>query len=117
MATPASAALPAHWRPEGTAVIAGGEEGGRLTGGMGRLLRAVVLTRLSGHRVISLRCTERSGDLEELARLMEAGTLTPALDKVYPLERVAQAMRDLEAGRVKGESAIISRRGHDGAAA
>jgi len=91
--------------PEGIAVIAGGEQG-RFTGGTGRSLRALLLTRLTARRVVSVRCKERSADLEELAGLITDGRLRPALDQVYPLERVANAMRDLEAGKVMGKSVI-----------
>jgi NADPH:quinone reductase-like Zn-dependent oxidoreductase len=96
--------------PEGTAVIVGGEEGGRLTGGMGRQLRALLLTRLSGQRLTTMLCKERSEDLDELAGLIADGTLTPALDQIYPLERVANAMGDLEAGKIRGKSAITAAR-------
>jgi NADPH:quinone reductase-like Zn-dependent oxidoreductase len=96
--------------PEGTAVIVGGEEGGRLTGGMGRQLRALLLTRLSGQRLTTMLCKERSEDLDELAGLLADGTLTPALDQIYPLERVANAMGDLEAGKIRGKSAITAAR-------
>jgi NADPH:quinone reductase-like Zn-dependent oxidoreductase len=94
--------------PEGAAVIVGGEEGGRLTGGIGRQLRALVLTRLTGRRLTAMRCKERSEDLDELAGLIAEGTLTPALDQIYPLERVGIAMGDLEAGKVRGKSAITA---------
>jgi NADPH:quinone reductase-like Zn-dependent oxidoreductase len=96
--------------PGGTAVIAGGEEGGRLTGGMGRQLRARVLARLTGQRLTTVLCKERSADLEVLATLIAGGALAPALDRIYPLERVGNAMRDLEAGKVRGKSAISAAR-------
>jgi NADPH:quinone reductase-like Zn-dependent oxidoreductase len=96
--------------PDGTAVIVGGEEGGRLTGGMGRHLRALVLTRLTGRRLTTILCNEDSAGLDELAELIADGTLTPALDQVYPLERVSNAMLDLEAGKVRGKSAITAGR-------
>jgi NADPH:quinone reductase-like Zn-dependent oxidoreductase len=102
--------------PTGTAVLIGGEEGGRFTGGLGRQLRALMLTRFSGQRLVTLRCRERYEDLDELARLIQAGVLTPALDGVYPLERVAHAMSDLEAGKVRGKSAItVGRAGRSAA--
>jgi NADPH:quinone reductase-like Zn-dependent oxidoreductase len=102
--------------PDGIAVIAGGGQG-RFTGGTGRLLRALLLTRLTGRRVVSIRCKERSVDLEELARLIADGKLTPALDQVYPLGRVAHAMRDLEAGKVMGKSVISAGRARYGTTA
>lgn len=96
--------------PGGIAVIVGGEKGGRLTGGMGRQLRALILSRFSRQRLTTCLCKERYADLDELARLVEAGVLTPALDRVYPLERVGMAMRDLEEGKVRGKSAITADR-------
>ena len=96
--------------PEGTAVIVGGEEGGRLTGGMGRQLRALLLTRLTAARLTTMLCKEGSEGLDELAALIGDGRLRPALDQLYPLERVANAMGDLEAGKVRGKAAITAGR-------
>lgn len=100
----------------GIAVIAGGEEGGRLTGGLGRQLRALLLTRFISSRLTTVLCKERSADLEELARLISVGSVTPAVDRTYPLERVPSAMRDLEMGRITGKAAITAARGHGGTA-
>jgi NADPH:quinone reductase-like Zn-dependent oxidoreductase len=41
---------------------------------------------------------QRRADLETLARLIEAGELTPVIDKTYPLHRAPDAMRHLQAG-------------------
>ena len=49
---------------------------------------------------------EHFADLEQLARLIEAGKVTPSVDRAYPLQDAAQALRDLEAGRVRGKVAI-----------
>ena len=57
-----------------------------------------------------MRCKERSEDLGELAGLIAEGTVTPALDTIYPLERVGNAMGDLETGKVRGKSAISASR-------
>ena len=38
--------------------------------------------------------------------LIEAGKLTPIIDKIYPLEEAADAMRCLETGRVRGKVVI-----------
>ena len=102
--------------PDGIAVMAGGEEGGRLTGGMGRQLRALVVSRLTRRTITTMLCKERAADLDELARLIADGRLSPALDQVYPLERVAGAMRDLESGKVRGKSAITASRSWKGTA-
>jgi len=91
----------------GTAVIVGGESKGNLTGGIDRQLRAMILTPFVGQRLTGLASKERASDLEVLANHIAAGTVTPSIDRSYPLDQVPDAMRNLEAGRVKGKTAII----------
>ena len=92
--------------PEGTAVLTGGEEGDSLTGGMGRQLRGLVLSRFVGQRLTGFVPRERGSDLAQVAQLITAGTVVPALDRTYPLADAAEAMRRLEAGEVRGKVAI-----------
>ena len=92
--------------PTGTAVIVGGESKGNLTGGIDRQLRALILTRFVGQRLTGLASKERASDLEVLADHITAGTVTPSIDRTYPLDQVPEAMRHLEAGKVKGKVAI-----------
>jgi NADPH:quinone reductase-like Zn-dependent oxidoreductase len=93
--------------PNGTLVIVGGEEGGKWTGGFGRSLRAPLLSRFVRERLTMLASKERGSDLERLTPLIEAGQLTPSLDRTFPLARVPDAMRHLQAGAVRGKVAII----------
>ncbi len=92
--------------PTGTAVIVGGEEGGSLTGGMGRQLRARGLSLLVRQRLTSVMCKERSADLERLAEFIEDGKLTPSVDRTYPLDQVPEAMTRLASGSARGKIAI-----------
>ena len=92
--------------PTGTLVIVGGEEGGRLTGGFGRSLRAPVVSLFVRQRLTMLASKEHHTHLEALRPFIEAGQITPAIDKTYPLAEVPAAMRDLEAGHVRGKVAI-----------
>ena len=91
--------------PTGTAVIAGGEEGGNWTG-MGRQLRAVAVSPFVRQRLTMVASRERSSDLARLTELIEAGQVTPSIDRTYPLDRVPEAMRQLDAGKVRGKIAI-----------
>ena len=92
--------------PSGTLVIAGGEDGGRWTGGMGRQLRALALSPFVRQRLTMLISKQNHADLERLAQLIEAGALTPVIDTTYPLRRAPDAMRHLEAGHARGKLVI-----------
>jgi NADPH:quinone reductase-like Zn-dependent oxidoreductase len=92
--------------PTGTAVITGGEEGGSFSGGMNRQLRAVALSPFLRERLTMFIAKQRSSDLERLSLLIEAGNVTPSIDRVYPLSEAAAAIRHLAAGQVRGKVAI-----------
>jgi NADPH:quinone reductase-like Zn-dependent oxidoreductase len=92
--------------PTGTAVIVGGESKGNVTGGIGRQVRAMVVTRFVGQRLTGLAAKERASDLEVLAEHIAAGTVIPSVGRTYPLDQVAEAMRQLDAGHVYGKTAI-----------
>jgi len=92
--------------PTGTAVITGGEEGGSFSGGMNRQLRAVALSPFLRQRLTTFIARQRSSDLDRLTLLIEAGNVTPSVDRSYPLEETPDAVRHLAAGQVRGKVAI-----------
>ncbi|MEV0289107.1 NAD(P)-dependent alcohol dehydrogenase [Kribbella sp. NPDC050820] len=92
--------------PTGTVVMTGGEGGGSLTGGMHRQLGARILSLFVGQRLTSFINKERGSELERLTELIEAGKVTPSIDRSYPLEQAPEAMRQLDAGKVRGKIAI-----------
>jgi NADPH:quinone reductase-like Zn-dependent oxidoreductase len=92
--------------PSGTLVIVGGEDGGRFTGGFGRQLRAVGLSPFVRQRLVMKTPNEHHADLQPLAELIDAGKLTPSIERTYTLHHAPDAMRHLEAGRARGKLAI-----------
>jgi NADPH:quinone reductase-like Zn-dependent oxidoreductase len=92
--------------PTGTAVIVGGESGGRWTGGFGRTLRAPLVSLFVGQRLAMVTSRESGAVLETLTPMIESGALLPSIDRTYPLEQVPAAMEHLVAGRVRGKVAI-----------
>jgi NADPH:quinone reductase-like Zn-dependent oxidoreductase len=92
--------------PKGTLVIVGGEGGGRWFGGTDRLLRALLLSPFVGQRLRGLFSTERREDLETLRELIEAGKVTPVVDRTYPLREVPEAIRRLEQEHARGKVAV-----------
>ena len=91
--------------PTGTAVLVGGEGGGRIIG-MGRQLRALVVSLFSRQRLTMRVPKESAADLERLTALVDAGQIMPSVGATYPLADAAEAMRELVAGRVRGKVAI-----------
>ena len=89
----------------GTLVIVGGEDGGRWTG-MGRQLRALALSPLVRQRLRTMMAKEHHTGLERLAELVAAGSLTPAIERSYPLNEAASAMRHLVSGDARGKLVI-----------
>jgi NADPH:quinone reductase-like Zn-dependent oxidoreductase len=92
--------------PAGTLVIVGSEGQGRFMGGFDRQLRAVALSRLVGQRLRMLSSTPRRDDLETLRGLLEAGKVTPLLDRTFPLDQVPEAMAHLLRGGGRGKIVI-----------
>ena len=90
----------------GTVVFVGGEGGDAWTGGIGRQLGAVLRSVFSRQRLVTFISRENSTDLTTLAGLMEDGLLRPAIDRTCPLTGIPDAMRDLEAGRVRGKVVV-----------
>jgi NADPH:quinone reductase-like Zn-dependent oxidoreductase len=91
---------------DGTLVIVGGEGGGRWTGGIHRQLGAMVLSLFVRQRLGTFIAKPNSTDLDALRALIEAGSVTPAVDRVIRLEEVPDAIRDLTHGRVRGKVVI-----------
>jgi NADPH:quinone reductase-like Zn-dependent oxidoreductase len=92
--------------PEGTLVIVGGEGGGQLTGGFERSLGAALLTPFVGQKLKALVAGENHQDLEYLAAVIEAGTVRPAIDTVYPLAEAAAAIDHVHEGKARGKVVV-----------
>ena len=92
--------------PEGRLVIVGGEGGGKWFGGIDRQLRAQVVSLFVRQKLGTLIVTARKKDLEELRGLVEAGRVTPVVDRIFPLSEVPEAIRYLRDGLARGKVVI-----------
>ena len=90
----------------GTLVITGGEGGGRWLGGTDRQLRAMLLSPFVGQKLGTFIDRENHEDMIILKDLIEAGKITPVIDRTYPLAEVPEAMRYLEEGHARGKVVI-----------
>lgn len=93
-------------KPRGRLVIVGGENGGRMLGGLERQLRAMLLSPFVSQTLTSFISGERQEDLQTLKEMAEAGKLTPVIDRAFPLAEAAEAVRYLEQGRARGKVVI-----------
>lgn len=92
--------------PQGTLVIVGGEGGGKVTGGFERSLGAPVLSLFGSQKLKGLVSGENSPDLEYLTSLIEAGSVKPAVDKVYPLAEAPAAITYMHEARARGKVVV-----------
>jgi NADPH:quinone reductase-like Zn-dependent oxidoreductase len=90
----------------GTLVIVGGEGGGRWLGGTDRQLRAMMLSPFVGQKLGTFVNKENHEDMLVLKELIEAGKVTPIIDRTYPLAEVPEAIRYLEEGHARGKVVI-----------
>ncbi|MGH2692608.1 MAG: NAD(P)-dependent alcohol dehydrogenase, partial [Actinomycetota bacterium] len=90
----------------GRLVIIGGETEGRWLGGSDRQVRAILLSNLVSQKLATLISSENSADLAALRKLIEAGDVTPAIDRTYPLRETAVAIGYVQNGHARGKVVI-----------
>ncbi|MEU4171453.1 NAD(P)-dependent alcohol dehydrogenase [Streptomyces sp. NPDC026665] len=92
--------------PRGRLVITGGEAKGLWLGGTDRQLRAQMLSPFTGQHLGTFIASEHADGLRDLTDLIDAGTLSPVVDSVYPLAETAAAVRHLLDGSATGKLAL-----------
>jgi NADPH:quinone reductase-like Zn-dependent oxidoreductase len=99
--------------PAGTLVIVGGENGNRVTGGIGRQLRAMVLSPFVRQRLTTFMSTEHHSFVERLAIYLGSGDVVPVIGSRFTLNRAIDAMRLLESGAASGKTVVHVDSGDD----
>ena len=96
--------------PGGTYVLSGfdqyGRSGHRWFGSLGRFAKLIVISPVSSE-LHPFRGTKDPGDrLVLLKELIEAGKVTPVIDRTFPLSEVPGAIHYLETGQARGKVVI-----------
>ena len=91
---------------KGTLVLSSGESTGRWIGPVDRIIKAVVLSPFVSQKLGSILMKPNKDDLQFLKELIEAGKVTPVIDRTYPLSEVPEAIRYLEEGHARGKIVI-----------
>ena len=92
--------------PDGTLVIIGGENGGKVLGDFARSLRSMLVSPFVSQTLAMLASTENAASLDELRDLIESGQVTPAIDRAFPLAETGAAIRYVSDGHARGKVAI-----------
>ena len=92
--------------PKGALVVVGGPNKGRWIGPFGRTIRMLMQSPAVSQRMVSFLAHQNRDDLAVLRELLDAGKVTPVIDRAYRLNQVAEAVRYLETGHARGKVVI-----------
>lgn len=85
---------------------AGGPNDGRWIGPFGKVIQAAILSMFVDQKLGMMMSATKQADLLILKEMIEANELVPVIDRTYPLNEAAEALRYLETGRARGKVII-----------
>lgn len=88
--------------PRGT-YLPSSAAGGRWIGGVARVVKSAALSPFVSHRLRPFLAVGKPEDLDYLRELIEAGEVTPVIDRAYPLSETAQALAHYGTGHAQGK--------------
>ena len=91
--------------PHGTLIQSYGD-GNRWLGPLGNIIKAAVLSLFVGQTLKAFTAKETTEALDEITELIEAGQLTPVIDRTYPLAAAAEAVQRVEQGSPAGKVTV-----------
>jgi len=92
--------------PKGTLVLISGDSDDRWIGPVARIVKALLLSPFVSQRMVNFTVAPNKEDLQALKELIEAGKLTPVIDRTYSLSEAPEAIRYLEEGHARGKVVI-----------
>ena len=93
--------------PEGMYLGSFGRPENRVAGPALQLAKISIADRLTGQRIAFLHQHRKKEDIHFLRDLLETGRVTPVIDRVFPLEEAAEALRYQGAGRARGKVVVV----------
>jgi NADPH:quinone reductase-like Zn-dependent oxidoreductase len=91
--------------PEGRYIGVGGPFGS-MTGMLAGQIAQLVFSRFVSQKFVSFMAKLNREDLAVMGELMQAGKVTPVIDRRYGLSEVPEAIRYLEEGHARGKVVI-----------
>jgi NADPH:quinone reductase-like Zn-dependent oxidoreductase len=92
--------------PQGALVTVGGPNEGRWIGPLSAAIKAMLVAPFVSQKLVFMLAHLKQDDLGTLRDLMQAGKLTPVIDRRYKLSETAEAIRYLEEGHARGKVVI-----------
>jgi NADPH:quinone reductase-like Zn-dependent oxidoreductase len=93
--------------PTGTLVPNGGGFDHRWVASGGRLIRAKVSFAFGSQKVLTFIASPKQENLVALREFLEAGKVTPVIDRTYSLNQTAEAIRYVGQGHARGKVVVI----------
>jgi len=91
--------------PTGTLIPNSGH-GGRWLGPLRRIVKARILSGFTRQHLRPFASVEKRQDLLTLADLLTTGQVRPVIDRTYPLDEAADALRYVAAGHTRGKVVV-----------
>jgi NADPH:quinone reductase-like Zn-dependent oxidoreductase len=93
-------------KPGGAYVLVGSPITNPLVGPLGKIGRMWLASRFGRGRLSFFVASFNDADLETLRDLLDTGRITPIVERVYPLEQVADALEYLGAGHARAKLVV-----------
>jgi NADPH:quinone reductase-like Zn-dependent oxidoreductase len=91
---------------KGTLVQISGDSANRWIGPLTRIVTGRLLSSFVSQTITTFTVQPNRGDLDFLRTLIEAGQVSPVLDRSYPLTDIHDAVRHVETGHTRGKVVV-----------
>jgi NADPH:quinone reductase-like Zn-dependent oxidoreductase len=92
--------------PRATLVLVGAPKGSRLLGPLGHIAKVRLASLRASQKAVFFISKSTPDDLATLRELLEAGTVTPVVERTYALREAAHALRYLGEGHARGKLVV-----------
>jgi len=89
--------------PQATLVIVGAPKGNRLLGPLSHIVKVRLAAVRSSQKVVFFVAKFNKADMVVLGEFLEAGKMTPVIDRRYELSEIADALRYMGEGHARGK--------------
>jgi NADPH:quinone reductase-like Zn-dependent oxidoreductase len=93
-------------KPRAVLVLVGAPKGSRLLGPLGHFAKVSLASLRASQKVVFFISKSTPEDLTTLRELLEAGTVTPVVERTYALRDAAHAFRYLGEGHARGKLVV-----------